>query len=305
MARFDGQEASPLRLPVDTETPSAGGPVGSATKRLLPSREWMVFGVIAVVLLAVGFHKTFRILWGAWDANPNYSHGFLIPPIVVFVVWRMRERLAATPVRASWWGVPVVLGSVVVQILGTRGDVAILQGWALLGVLGGMVWSWFGTQMLRRLMFPLAFLLFMVPAHPALMNGVSFRLKVVAAEGSVWLAQHLGVSVGQRGMDLFFPTGTLTIENACSGLNSLIALLALGALFAHLGGGPMWKKWALFLLAVPIAVAANVVRITSLAIAAAVSDVDRASGLFHDIGGFVLFGVALGLLSLARKALRC
>ena len=302
MGRTSGNEALPLQ---DRPEGVAERPDHDDVTRGRSGRVWMTLGLVALALLAVGFHKTFRILWNSWDTNPNYSHGFLILPIALVLVWRRRDRLAETPVHSTWWGVPVVAGAVALQILGTRGDVAILQGWALLGVLGGLLLSWFGTAMMRSLLFPWAFLFFMVPAHPAFMNGVSFRLKVVAAEGSVWLAQLLGVSVARRGMDLFFPSGTLTIENACSGLNSLIALLALGALFAHLGEGPMWKKWLLFLLAVPVAVAANVVRITSLAVAAAVSDVDRASGLFHDIGGFVLFGVALAMLAGIRKGLRC
>ena len=109
----------------------------------------------------------------------------------------------------------------------------------------------------------------------------------------------------QRGMDLYFPTGTLTVENACSGLNSLVALMALGALFGHVASASAWKGWTLFLLSIPVAIAANVIRIASLSVMASVTDTETASGLFHDVGGFLLFGVALLLLFGLRKALRC
>jgi exosortase len=106
-------------------------------------------------------------------------------------------------------------------------------------------------------------------------------------------------------MDLHFPTGTLTVENACSGLNSLVALMALGALFGHVGAGSPWKAWTLFALSIPVAIGANIVRITSLSLLASITDTETAGGLFHDVGGFLLFGVALLFLFALRKALRC
>lgn len=268
-------------------------------------RPMTVAAGAATLLLVVGFSGTFQSLWRAWRENPNYSHGFLILPISFFLVWRMRREIAATPVAPSWWGVAVVAIGVLIQIVGLRGDVTIFQGWAFLAVLAGLVWSWFGWKMLMRVRFPLVFLLFMVPILPFLMNSVSFRLKVLAADGAVRLASAMGAPVVQRGMDLYFPSGTLTVENACSGLNSLVALMALGALFGHMSATSAWKGWALFLLSIPVAIAANVVRIASLSVMASVTDTETASGLFHDIGGFLLFGVALLLLFGLRKALRC
>jgi exosortase len=127
----------------------------------------------------------------------------------------------------------------------------------------------------------------------------------MAAFGSVELAQALGVSVIRQGMDLSFPSGRMTIEGACSGLNSLIALLALGSLFAYFGSGPAWRRVLLFLCSVPVAVAANIVRITSLCVVAAMTTTEKATGLFHDIGGFVLFGVALLAMGALKRILRC
>ena len=259
----------------------------------------------AILLLAVGFSGTFQSLWRAWRENPNYSHGVLILPISAFLVWRMRKEIAATPTAPSWWGIGVIGLGVLIQIVGLRGDVTIFQGWAFLVVLVGLIWAWFGWKMLVRVRFPIAFLLFMVPILPFLMNSVSFRLKVWAADGAVRLASGLGAPVVQRGMDLYFPTGTLTVENACSGLNSLVALMALGALFGHVASASAWKGWTLFLLSIPVAIAANVIRIASLSVMASVTDTETASGLFHDVGGFLLFGVALLLLFGLRKALRC
>jgi exosortase len=303
----DGRRKQGAFMSSETRDHLLASSVSSSGGEILAWRRMqrtMLAGAAAILLLAVGFSGTFRSLWGAWRDNPNYSHGVLILPISLFLVWRMRREIASTKVVPSWWGIGVVALGVLLQIVGLRGDVTIFQGWAFLLVLAGLVWSWFGWSMLVRVRFPLAFLLFMVPILPVLMNVVSFRLKVLAADGAVRLASALGAPVVQRGMELYFPSGILTVENACSGLNSLVALMALGALFGHMASGSGWKAWTLFLLSIPVAIAANVVRITSLAVMAAVTDTETASGVFHDVGGFLLFGVALLLLFGLRKALR-
>jgi exosortase len=189
--------------------------------------------------------------------------------------------------------------------VGIRGDVAMFQAYSFIGLLAGLIWCWFGRAMLRRVLFPVVFLVFMAPTFPVFINQISFRLKTLAAIGSVSLAQALGVTVTRQGMDLHFPSGMMTIEGACSGLNSLIALMAMGALFAYLGSGSGWRRLLLFLCSVPIAVAANIVRISSLCVYAAFSTTERATGLFHDIGGFVLFGFALLAMALTKRILRC
>ena len=293
----DGPDAIPAGVGFDRN------PVAGRGGRL--PAWWFVVAAIAVALLGLGFARTFRTLWSAWMNNSNYSHGVLIPPISAFLIWKARAELRTLGARPTWSGIPFLVAGVFLQIVGLRGDVTIFQGWAFVTILGALAWTWFGPRVAWRLAFPIGFLLFMVPALPIFMNLVSFRLKEVAATGSVELAQLLGAPVVQRGMDLFFPSGTLTVENACSGMNSLIALMALGALFGYMGTGPVWRRGLLFLSAVPIAIAANVVRITSLCVAATLADTETASGLFHDIGGFVLFGVALLLLALAKRLLRC
>jgi exosortase len=240
-----------------------------------------------------------------WSHNDNYSHGFLIAPISVLLVWLMRKSLAAIPSVPSWKGVPVVFAAILLHVAGIRGDVSMFQAYSLVLLTAGLVWTWFGWPKLRRVWFPIAYLAFAAPTFPVFVNQISFRLKTIAAHGSVSLAQSLGVAVTRQGMDLYFPTGVMTIEGACSGLNSLIALMAMGALFAHLGSGPAWRRVLLFLASIPVALAANIVRITALAVYAGLTDTTRATGLFHDIGGFVLYGVALVSLLVVKRLLRC
>jgi exosortase len=265
---------------------------------------WPV-ALVAAGLIGVAYGGTLSTLWRMWSHNANYSHGFLILPVSIFLIWRERGLLAALPTRSSWAGLSLVATAMVLQLAGVRGDVSMFQAYSFIVLLAGLIWTWWGRPVLRKLAFPLLFLIFMAPTFPVLINLVSFRLKTVAAVESVRLAQAFGVAVTRQGMDLYFPTGMMTIEGACSGLNSLIALLALGSLFAYFSSAALWRRWLLFLFAVPVALGANIVRITSLCVYAALSTTERATGLFHDIGGFVLFGVALLCLAALKRLLRC
>jgi exosortase len=246
-----------------------------------------------------------RVLWWMWMNNPNYSHGFLIPPVTAWLLWRQRDAFTEAAPGGSWAGSFLLLPGAMFQVLGLRGDVAMLQGLALVLVLMGLVWQIFGGRVFARVAFPLLFLIFMIPTFPFVINVISFRLKLLAATGAVAMAQEVGVAVQREGVNLLLPDGVLAVENACSGLRSLIALLALGALFAYLSRGVIWRRIVLFLLAVPIAVIANVLRISGLCIYAGLTSVEQAAGAFHLVGGYVLFALAFLMLAGSKKVLRC
>lgn len=266
--------------------------------------------IVAVVLAAIGFvlayGGTLQMLWRVWMHNPNYSHGFLIPPVTLWLIWRQRKeiRSEAKP-GGSIYGSLLLLPALLLHILGLRGDVTTVQGASLILALGGVVWMLFGGRVFRRIALPLAFLIFMIPTLPWFINVASFKLKLIAARSAVGISQAIGITVEREGVNMIFPGGTLSVENACSGLRSLIALLALGALFAYLASGQVWKRVLLLVLALPIAVIANTLRITALCVYASVGSVQGAAGVFHDVGGYALFAIAFLLLIASRRILRC
>jgi exosortase len=152
--------------------------------------------------------------------------------------------------------------------------------------------------------FGIGYLVFMLPMPPFLMNVVSFNLKLFAARTGSALAAKMGIPLVRSGVTIHMPAGSLRIADPCSGLRSLIALVALGALFAYLTKGPLWKRAVLFATAVPLAVIANVVRIAVLCAVANVWGVDAALGFFHDASGLLLFLIAFAGLAIVRKLLR-
>jgi exosortase len=264
----------------------------------------LVHWALLLLPLPILFRPTLGALWHIWWQNPNYSHGFLIPVVSAVMLWQRRVRLRALRAQPSVWGLALVGLGLALHLAGLRAEVTLAQGYGLLLVLAGIVLHLGGWPWLRVLAFPLAFLVFMLPGPPLLMNQVSFALKAVASRASGLLLEALGIPVAREGAILYLPAGPLAVENPCSGLRSLLALLALGALMARSGSVPLWKRLALFAAAWPVAVLANVVRITALGLVATTASLELAVGKAHDVSGYVLFLIALGMLELVRRALR-
>jgi len=242
-----------------------------------------------------------RGLWTTWTTNDNYSHGPLIPLVSAVLVWSRRRRLAELPVRGSAFGLVPVALACLMQVAGLRSDVFALQGWSLPLLLAGLSLTLLGFAWTRVLAFPLAFLCFMLTFPPVIVNQLSFALKEVTVRFAARAAEILGVTLLRDGMTLYLEGGELRIENPCSGLRSLLALLATGALFAALQPGRAWRRLTLFLAAVPVAMLANALRITALIVVGHYVGVEEAGGLAHDASGYVLYAIALaGLLGVRR-----
>ncbi|NWF91205.1 MAG: exosortase/archaeosortase family protein [Ignavibacteriaceae bacterium] len=267
---------------------------------------WLVGAwALSATAVAFAYPSTLADLWGLWMRNPNYSHGFLIPPVTAWLIWRQRSWLTAERSRATWWGAALLAPAALLQVVGLRGDVVALQGLSLVLAIAGAALQIHGVASFRRLLFPIAFLLFMLPLMPWFVHGLSYQLKFGAARGAVAIARLMGVIVQRDGVNLIFPGGVLEVENACSGLRSLVALLALGALFAHLARCGAFRRVILFALALPIAVVANVVRIAALCVYAGIAGPQEAAGAFHTAGGFALFLLAFAMLAASKGLLRC
>ncbi len=283
-------------LPVRTGGPGGGG----------GRSPWGIAGAVAVAALVVlVYHQTLLTLWRTWNTNPNYSHGLLIPPVVAFLLWRERRRFIEARGRGSAFGLVLVGLALVGHVVSIRAGVFMTQGYSLVLLLFGLSLFLSGGRATRTVWFPLAYLVFMLPMPPYMMNVIAFRLKIFAARAGSGIAIRLGIPLVRSGMTIHIPAGSLRIADPCSGLRSLIALVALGALFAFLTRGKVWKRLVLFASAVPLAVLANVIRISVLCVVANIWGIDAALGFFHDFSGLLLFMIAFVGLVAVRKLLRC
>jgi exosortase len=259
---------------------------------------------LGALFMAVIYQRTAAGLWSAWATNDNYSHGPLVPLVSLALAWSQRRRLRALPRPGDARGLALVAAACVLQVLGVRADILTLQGWSFVLMLYGLALALLGGPLTRALAFPIGYLVFMLTFPPLLMNRLSFALKEVTIQVAGGVSAALGVTLQRSGMTLWLRGGALEIENPCSGLRSLLAMLATGVLFAWLLPAGKWRRVLLVLLAVPMAMAGNALRITLLVLTANYVGIRQAVGRFHDVSGYLTYGLSLGGLLAAYALLR-
>ncbi len=238
-----------------------------------------------------------------WARDDNYSHGFLVPFVAAYVLWQQRERLAGLVPRGAWSGLFLLLLGLAGLVVGEIGAEQFTKRLSFLVVLGGGIAFLAGWRWLKAVAFPYAYLLFMVPLPYILYDAVAFPLKLFAARFATTVVANLGIPIYAEGNVIYLESTTLQVADACSGIRSLMSLLALAAAFAYLTQRPGWRRWVLFLAAIPIAIATNMARIVGTAVLADHYGAKVAMGFFHEFAGLVVFGAALVLLFVAGALL--
>lgn len=257
------------------------------------------------MFLAVIYYPTLRWLVNAWLGSPYYSHGFLIPPISAALAWRLaRTTHASAPEQPSRaLGLIVLSIGLAAYLIALWRRAYLVSAATLIASLAGVTLFLAGRKALRRQLFPIAFLSAMIPL-PWLEQGAPILARW-AAEASGWAAKGVGIDVAITGAQVELPGAAFVVGAPCSGVNSLAALLTLATLCAYLVRGPLPSRIALPALALPIALLANLIRLTVMIALAAWVSADVALGFYHDWSGLLLFALAVGGLILIGKALRC
>lgn len=258
----------------------------------------MAAGSVAVlaVLLGALYYAILYKMGVQWYDDPDYSHGFLVPLMAAYFAWERRERLLTLPAQPSRAGIGLLGVGLLMLIIGSVGAELYLQRTSLIVVLAGLVLLLLGREAVRMLAFPIAFLLFMVPLPAIVVNLVSFPLQIFAANTAVFCLYNFGIPVLQEGNVIILAGTTLEVAEACSGIRSLQALLALGTVYAYFSQHMMWKRWVLVFLSVPIAIIANAFRVTGTGVLANYWGIEAAEGFYHTFAGWLIFVVAFVLL---------
>jgi exosortase D (VPLPA-CTERM-specific) len=231
-----------------------------------------------------------------WASDDDYTHGFLILPLALYFVWNDRERLARLAVRPGWLGAGLLVVGLAMLVVGTVGAELFLRRSSIVVVVAGLVWLFLGWSWLTALAFPIVFLLFMVPLPAIVMNAIAFPLQLFAAQTATFCLQVGGIPVLREGNVITLADTTLEVAEACSGIRSLQALLALGAVYGYFTQRSTWKRWALLLLSIPIAIAANAFRVSGTGFLAHYFGSEMAQGFYHSFAGWIVFVVAFVML---------
>lgn len=239
---------------------------------------------VALILLGLALWFTEgRALWAAWQSDPSLSQGPIVCLVALAHLWMRRDRLQRWR-SADGAGLALLFASALCYVAGVWADVDFLRPLALLGVAAGLVWFLGGRETIRSAAGALGFLAFMIPWPTSVTERLAFPLQLLSSAYAAQFAGMLGVPIQRDGVNLAVvphlnapPVFAITVAQACSGLTSLVVLLALGYLIAyHTPAKWGWRALLVFSV-VPLALLLNALRLTLVLAAGA----DHSASLAH------------------------
>ena len=259
---------------------------------------FLLFHLFGNTVENVDSRSAFQWMIARWgdkvSFGADYSHGYLIPFVSLGVIWYKRNEFFAATKKVCALGLYVIVAALIMHWVGAKMQQTRISLMSLIFLFWGVPFYFMGWQTAKLLIFPCAYLIFCVPLN--FLDALSFPLQQVATSISYNILNGVGIECERVGTQLISPYFQLNVEAPCSGLRSLLAMTALTAVYAYFTQKTFVKKWLLFGLSIPIAVAGNIGRIISIALVSIVSGQSLGAGLYHDWSGYVLFTVAISLM---------
>lgn len=272
--------------------------------RTARSDAWLRYACLAASLIAAW--PALQLLSYVWMSSEYLAHGYLIPVTAAALIWLRRERVRAVLAEAVTpaAGPMLVLAAALLQCAAVLARASTSAGLAVVATIAATVYAVGGRRLVRTLSVPVGFLLLMVPPPIALRDRLLFELKALVIHASVELLQAAGYLVAATGNRIFVPGHELFVADACSGLTSIVTLLPLGVVVAHLLSRGTWRRVVIVGSVVPIAILANLARVVITVVLVSKYGIEYAGGLLHESFGLVTFGAGTVLLVALARALR-
>jgi len=259
---------------------------------------WQIQTCLLSIVFLILYNHTVLKLISDWSTDDNFSHGFLIPFITAYMIWHIREELLKIEVKKTNCGLIFVVIGMFFHVVGNIGAELFIMRASIIATLWGLTLYLFGWKIGWKLFIPIAYLMLMIPIPSIIWNKMAFPLQLFAARLSGDVIGIIGITVFREGNVLHLANTSLEVVDACSGLRSLTSLLALSGAFAYISPIANISKWILFLMALPVAVAVNIIRLTSTAILARTLGEEAAQGFLHEMSGILVFVVAFAIIYL-------
>jgi exosortase len=283
-------------IPASTiESERAPAP-SQAARSWLP---WLPFILLALVITAIYYGVVGKLILD-WYENPDFSHGFLVAPFALFVVWEKRNVLREIPIRQTWSGIWLIVVAIFFLFMGVYGAELFLSRLSLVMLLAGIVWTLCGGAMLRELRFAILVLLLAIPIPAVIFNQITFPLQLLASRMASALLPLFGVPVLRDGNIIRLASMQLEVAEACSGIRSLMSLFAVAIFYGYFLERSTSRRVVLALASIPIAVFANSARIVGTGLCVQYWNPDKAIGFFHEFSGWLMFIVSLCCLYLVH-----
>ena len=269
----------------------------------MPRPGALAAAVVLIAVLVVMFSGPMLWLVGIWWRQPDYQHGFVVPIFAAFLLWYRRDMMRPLPERGSWWGLAMFPVWASMYWASLYVNVYIMEPLALLPALAGIALLLGGWRALAWSWPSIVFLFFMVPLPRAAAGALSLPLQGICTAMSVFITQTLGIAAVRQGHLIVLTTGPLNVDEACSGMRMMMLFFAVCVGAVCVLRVRVWEKVLILLSAAPIAVCANVARITLTAIFyeiahrwPSVMSPQFADKFFHDMAGLLMMPLALMIL---------
>ena len=259
---------------------------------------------LVCVLVALVYHRVMAGLVWTWWSDPDFSHGFLVPIFAVYLVWVKREALPNKEVNLSWNGVSVVALGLVVFFLGLYGASVFLTRISFVIVLPGLTLCFGSWPLVKEFRFAFLVLILAIPLPAIIFNEIAIPLQFLASKLASHLLPLFGVPVFREGNMIELASVKLEVDEACSGIRSLVTLFTLAVFYGYFLEKSFLRRALLALSSIPIAIAANAIRIFGTGLCVEYLDRDKALGFFHTFSGWLMFVVSLGSLFVVHRIMR-
>lgn len=270
--------------------------------RTLPKIELILWGVALVAICWV-YWPALVEMYDRWESDPRYSHGFLVPVFSLFLLWYRRDLINVANFQPSWWGFALIT-------LGTglkMGGGIFFMGWfdalSLIFMIGGLVLLAGGKAMLRWAWPAVAFLVFMIPLPYKIEYALGWPLQMIATTASTYALETLGLPAVAEGFTISMGETKIGVVEACNGLGMLVMFFAYATAAVFLIKRPWPDKAVILLSAIPIALGANIFRITLTGLMHETVGGEWANKFYHDLAGWLMMPMALAAFWLELKLL--
>jgi exosortase A len=249
--------------------------------------------ILIVTLLSLFiFFDTWASIEAIWERSKTYTHGYIIAPISIWLIWSKRHQLKGLNPLPYWPALIATIASGFLWLVASLINVLVVQQYAVVLMLIASYWLILGTEITKKIIFPLGFLLLMVPIGESLIPP----LMEYTASFTVAMLRLTGLSVYREGMNFSLTSGNWSVVEACSGINYLIASITLGLVYAYITYTSYWKRSIFFIVSIIIPIIANGFRAYMIVMIGHLSDMKLAVGVDHILYGAVFFGIVIMLL---------
>ena len=261
---------------------------GGASRWRWPLLAWLA----TVVLLLVGYADTATTMFGIWMRSETFAHALVVPPISLWLAWRLRGELAVLQPQPALWAALPLLGMALVWRMGHIVQISVVEQFMLVAMVVLTVPAVLGLTVARALMFPLGFLFFAVPFG----EFMTPTLVEFTADFTVAAVRFSGVPVLRDGTHFLIPSGSWAVVEECSGIRYLMASAMVGTLFAYLNYRSYRRRLAFIVFSLIVPIVANWLRAYMIVMIGHLSGNRLATGVDHVIYGWVFFGVVIAIM---------